>query len=265
MERLVALVVVTPLTSGQVGIVPGAHIVFPTARLRALLGPRASSAEGILFHVQCALNDQLVAGESIERLRLPFQGFTVGVPSRIRGYSENQLLDTAVRTVSAFGTPDGLLDDEKVDRRGTLPTRRFIHSVRTVFSRSAAERRERFYRSLRYSEADPAMTIDYAYNAFLVQITSLPQTERHAGSLQKEAESKLLELDIAVNSCFRESRVSPTLLINTQALHLGLAKEEEKFANNLRDRIYFMAEQKNTRVFETESPEVAAQLLETFE
>jgi hypothetical protein len=118
---------------------------------------------------------------------------------------------------------------------------------------------------LRKSQDDPAMIIDYAYKTYLVQVTSLPQTERHAGSLQKEAERKLLELDITVNSCFRESKADPSLLINSQTLRSGLTKEEAKFANGLRDRIHFMAAQKNTKVFETDSPDAAARLLETFE
>lgn len=261
-ERIVALVLITPEQNTANETPSLAHVVFPAARLRALLGNhRATSAEGILRQVSIYMTDELSRGKTISEATAPFQGFTVGKEVRVLGYSFEQLLDSAIRTVSVFGTSDGLYDESSEDSRHTITTSRFIKSLRAHFSNNDQERKSRFSKPIQRSALEPVMTIDYAHLKHLVQVTSLPLTERQVAILQKEAESKILELDITVNSIFAGSPVAPALLINTEGLYSPDATAKQ-FASDFFERIRYMGEKKDARILEARSPQRASALLE---
>jgi hypothetical protein len=263
-ERFVALVLIrydSP-TSGDVR----APIVFHSKQLKAMVGTRrAVSALGILEHVSAYMRQQMLAGTALEGVSAPFDGFSVGRPVRVRGYSAKQVVDTAIRTLSAFGSRDAYDDDDEANHRNSVPTRQFLRSVRSLFAREDDDRKARFNRTVAWPDS-AEMTIDYAHEKHLVQVTSLPQSAMHLISLQKEAESKLFELDITA-SLLRSDRspAQPSLLINTASLVNAETGDARRTATELLERLKFMTSQKQVTLFQASNPIEASEMLEELE
>lgn len=259
-ERFVAVVAIRYETPA--GTPPSSHIVFRHQQLRAMIGHRrASSAYGILEHVSRFIFQQLVADVPLSELSTPFEGFTTGRPVRARGYSENQVVDTAIRTLSAFGTRDTYVDEQEGVQRNSVPTSQFLRTLRTTFAGDEKDLRARFNRRIQWP-GTPEITIDYAHNKYMVQVTSLPQSVPHLITLQKEAESKMFELDVATTLMRRDAAVTfPALLVNTAALSESVTDDAEVVARSLLDRLRFMSEQKEMSIIETTSPADAARIL----
>ena len=263
-ERFVAVVLIrydAPI-AGDVAT----PVTFHAKQLKAMIGSkRATSALGILSHVADFMRQQILAGIALEEVAAPFDGFAVGNRMRVRGYSSKQITDTAIRTLSAFGSRDSYEDDEDVVQRNTIPTRQFLRSLRSVFSQEDDERKARFNKNVIFS-GSAGMTIDYAHEKHFVQVTSLPQSTPHLIALQKEAESKILELDITSNLIRSErAPAHPSLLINTASLDHADTKEARQIANELLDRLKFVSDQKGITLLRASSPLEAAHMLEKFE
>ncbi|NIF78902.1 hypothetical protein F3J20_16160 [Paraburkholderia sp. Cy-641] len=263
-ERFVAIVLVR-YDAPVVGEV-AAPVTFSPRQLKAMIGSRrASSALGILHHVSEFMRDQILSGSALDNVIAPFDGFAIGKLMRVRGYSSKQVVDTAIRTLSAFGSRESYDEDEETPQRNSVPTRQFLRSLRSVFAREDEERRGRFNKNVTVGGSAP-MTIDYAHEKHLVQVTSLPQSEPHLIALQKEAESKILELDITA-TLLRSDR-APThssLLINTASLERADSREARKVANELLERLRFMSEQKSMTLLQARDPFEAAKILDQFE
>ncbi|MCM2541847.1 hypothetical protein M8545_00005, partial [Burkholderia glumae] len=97
----------------------------------------------------------------------------------------------------------------------------------------------------------------------LVQVTSLPQTPSHLLTLQKEAESKILELDVAASLMRKDSAsTAPYLLINVAPISRPMNVESRKIASELLERLRFIGLQKEMSIITADSPEEGASLLE---
>jgi hypothetical protein len=85
-ERFVAVILIqynSPV-SGDVAT----PLAFHPKQLRAMLGAkRADSALGIMQHVADFMKQQMLAGTALGEITAPFDGFQVGAPTNIRGYS----------------------------------------------------------------------------------------------------------------------------------------------------------------------------------
>ncbi|MCQ0029693.1 hypothetical protein [Burkholderia glumae] len=260
-ERLVAIVALryeAPDPS-----VTSTHIAFEPNQLRAMIGhKRATSVLGILEHVSMFIRAQLNDGFNVDNLQTPFDGFIVGNPTRVRGYSKKQIIDTAIRTLSTFGTRSSFTDTTESPQRNSTATSHFLRSLRSAFVRHDNELKSRFNHRIQWPGA-PEMTIDYAYERHLVQVTSLPQTPSHLLTLQKEAESKILELDVAASLMRKDSAsTAPYLLINVAPISRPMNVESRKIASELLERLRFIGLQKEMSIITADSPEEGASLLE---
>lgn len=92
----------------------------------------------------------------------------------------------------------------------------------------------------------PEVTIDYTQGHWLVQVTSLPATERQAMNAQREAQSKLLELEI-VRRSMDGNAVWPVLLVNKDALTSPASDGAMEQASRALDRLKLL-----TRSFEAQ-------------
>jgi hypothetical protein len=260
-ERLVAILAIRYDAPDPRAI--STHVAFEPNQLRAMIGhKRATSALGILEHVSMFMRTQLDEGIDIEDLQTPFDGFFVGKPTRVRGYSERQVVDAAIRTLSAFGTRGSFNDAAESGRRNSTATSHFLRSLRSAFVRHDNDLKARFNRRIRWPDA-PEMTIDYAHEHHLVQVTSLPQSPSHLLTLQKEAESKILELDVAASLLRQDSaNASPYLLVNAAPISRPINDESQKIAVELLDRLTFIGSQKAMSVITVTSPDEGAALLD---
>ncbi|MDN7612157.1 hypothetical protein [Burkholderia cepacia] len=260
-ERLVAVVALRYESPSPRTI--SAHIAFEPNQLRAMIGhKRATSALGILEHVSLFVRTQLGDGIDLVDLQTPFDGFIVGKPTRVRGYSEKQVVDSAIRTLSTFGTRGSFNDAADEVRRNSAPTSQFLRSLRSAFAQHDSGRKGRFNHRVQWPGA-PEMTIDYAHERHLVQVTSLPQSPSHLITLQKEAESKMLELDVAASLLRQDhANAQPYLLINVAPISQPMTVESKKIATELLDRLRFISSQKDMSVITANSPEEGASLLE---
>lgn len=260
-ERLVAIIAIRYDSPDPRAI--STHIAFEPNQLRAMIGhKRATSALGILEHVSMFMRAQLDEGIDTENLQTPFDGFFIGKPARVRGYSEKQVVDAAIRTLSAFGTRGSFNDAAESSRRNSTATSHFLRSLRSAFVRNDTDLKARFNRRVRWPDA-PEMTIDYAHEHHLVQVTSLPQSPAHLITLQKEAESKMLELDVAASLLRQDhANAQPYLLINVAPISQPMTVESKKIATELLDRLRFISSQKDMSVITANSPEEGASLLE---
>ncbi|TDN59147.1 hypothetical protein [Paraburkholderia sp. BL10I2N1] len=262
-ERFVSLILVQFQSPNRGEI--ATPIAFHPKQLRAMIGAkRAESALGIMQHVAEFMQQQMIAGADFDQVVAPYDGFDVGTTTSIKGYSAKQVVDTAIRTLSAFGTRSYFEDDEEQVQRDSVPTRQFLRSLRSVFAQNDDERRSRFNRTIEVAGA-AGMTIDYAHDKHLIQVTSLPQTAPHLAALQKEAESKILELDITASILRSNAPAQSALLINTAALNTAKTKEASQIANELLARLRFMSGQKGIDLRLVRDPFQAAQILEELE
>ena len=262
-ERVVALVAIEPHESTQLVVTPGTHIVLSAARLRALLGREGGkSALGVLTKAAEFMTSRQQAGLPLAELRAPFNGFATGPVMIGRGFAVDQLLDAAVRSVSAFGNALSMIEDEeqRVTPRHTLGTGDFLTQVKRAMSLADASTIDRFEQRLDLPDGAPEIEIDYAFEKWLVQVTSLPSTERQATNAHREAQSKLLELELARRHA--EHRViCPALMVNEDALSSPLTDKARDEALKTRERLAQLAQSFDTTLISVPTVDAAAAAL----
>lgn len=262
-ERIVALVSLEPHESSQASLSAGTYSVLAPERLRAMLGrQRGNAALGVLREVADFMTQRQQAGLPVAELQAPFHGFKMGPSFVARGYSVEQLLDAAVRSVSAFGNADDLVDDEDAREapRHTVKTAEFLKTLKRHVAGDNSDIKSRFERKMRPSSALPDLTVDYSFKHWMVQITSLPTTPKQASHAQREAQSKLYEIDLLRKS-MDGNHVSPILLINEDALSGGNPLQETDEAVRMLDRLRLLAKTDGIELMGASSPEAAAGLV----
>lgn len=263
-ERLVGLVSVQAHEKSVQAIAPGTYCVISPERLRQLLGKqRGNSAAGILARCAEFMTQRQLAGMPLEELKPLFHGFEMGPPLVARAYSVEQLLDAAVRSVSAFGSADEMIQEEeqRVSPRHMVRTAEFITQLRRIFTADSKDFADRFDVPVRGHQGIPDVTIDYAHGALAVQVTSLPTTAKQAQNSEREAQAKMFELDIARNQ-MGANPFRPTLLFNTDALADESTDAVRDLALAARGRLLEFARYKNLDVLEASTPGLAAQILD---
>lgn len=223
-ERIVALMAVEPHEETLHALGAATYVVLNVARLKSMLGRvRGQASESILRAAASFMTERQRAGLPLGELRAPFHGFVLGPVQVARGNALEQLLDGAVRSASAFGSAEEMVEGQEADEpaRHTLRTASFIARLRTSMGAAIGpESGTRFDKRLRVSLATPEVTVDYAFGSFLVQVTSLPLTPKQAVNSNREAQSKLLEL-LLVQRAMDNNLVHPTLLVNEDARQLA--------------------------------------------
>lgn len=263
-ERIIPLFLLIPDDIGN-GSEPKVVKAIRSDRLASLLGAaRAASAEGILFHISSFISQMALEGHDPADIAFPFQGFYFGSPKRIRAYSTPQLLNTALRTVCAFGNPDGMfLDDAPENKRNSVPTRAFISALRTYYAKDEKELKDRFNVPFRADNSSIDITIDYAHKSAIAQIASAPATERQAIFLQQEAESKILELGLTFNMLKPNAHYAPKMIINNSALKHLHTDEARSLANDFIKRIQYMSKHTGATLHQVSTPAEGAYYLKS--
>lgn len=263
-ERLVALVSLEPHENTQQLVTPATHCILGERRLNQLLGrQRGRAAHGVLQECARYMTQRQAAGLPLEQLSALFSGFTVGKPLVGRGYSVEQLLDAAVRSVSAFGCADEMIDDEERHEspRHTVRTHQFLRDLRRIFVADNKDLVHRFDVRLADQPGAPELVVDYADGPLVVQVTSLPATERQAELSLREGESKLFELDL-LRGRMDNNALRPTLMFNTDAMQHAPGAEVLRYAEATRRRLAAFAQTKGIQLLEASTPGVAARLLD---
>lgn len=202
------------------------------------------------------------AGSPLGEVRAPFHGFQVGPISVARARTVEQLLNAAVRTVTVFGSADEMIEEDEPEAapRHTLRTAAFLGQVKRLLVESDESMRGRFDKRLRLPGQAPEVTIDYAFERWLVQVTSLPISARQTVNVQREAQSKLLELEIACRA-MDGNAVSPVLLVNEDALQFAQAGEAEQVARHMQERLSQLARSCGTLLLQAADAEQGSLLL----
>jgi hypothetical protein len=262
-ERIVALVSLEPHESSTVSVSAGTYCVLPPERLRAMLGrQRGNAAHGVLREVADFMTQRQAAGLPVAELEAPFHGFQVGPAFVARGYAVEQLLDAAVRTVCAFGTSDDLVEEEESREtpRNTVRTAEFIRSLKRIASGDDKDISARFEQTLRVSSSLPDISVDYAYKRWMVQVTSLPATQKQATHALREAQSKLYEIDL-LRKTMDGNAIQPVLLINVDILTSSLSEEGKEHAGKMLDRLQQLGEADQLDLMQASDPYDAARLV----
>lgn len=263
-ERVVALIAMKPNEASSSVAKTNVYVSLPYKRLTAMLGQsRGASAFGILQQAAALLANRLEAGLELHDATPPFEGFSVGLVRRSSGWSMKQVLHAAVNSVSAFGSSEEMIADEPDDSRHVVTTKNFINSLKTRVIAFDKSRKDRFHRRMSLN-GSPDITIDYAYQALLVQITSLPASKQQEFLLHREAESKLAELSVAIRQ-FSPNRTIPKLFVNTEIFNKNTSSDELKMADESLKRARYFAEMFDTEVVTVESPAEAAEVLTSLE
>lgn len=262
-ERIVALVSVESHESTAKVIAPGTYLVISAERLRRLLGrQRAAAAHAILQECAQFMTTRQQAGQPLDELKPLFQGFQVGPAFVARAYSVEQLLSAAVRSISAFGSADGMIEEEEQRQspRHMVRTAEFLAHLRRLITATSKDLASRFDVPLPGRDGVPEVVIDYAHGPLAVQVTSLPVTRRQVEHSEREAHAKMFELDVA-RSQMAGNPLRAAVLVNTDALAHDIAEEGQIHAQSLRTRVAQFARHKGFEVFEADSPLVAETLL----
>lgn len=262
-ERIVAIVAIEGDKRSAQPIPAGSHVVLPGERLRAMLGrQRGTASAGVLAETAEFLTACQVSGQRIEQLELPFRGMTLGPVLVARGYSVNQMIDSAVRAVSAFGVADDLIDDsdEIAVARNTVKTAEFLRTLRRYVAGEDEDLKARFEKRLKPRAGLPDLTIDYSFKQWMVQITSLPVTPRQAIHSLREAQSKLYELEL-IRRSMDGNEINPILMVNEDALVTATTAQQKDQAGQMLDRLKKLAKTDALELVETETPEEGAKVL----
>lgn len=263
-ERVVALIAVRPNEGAATTVRPIAYVALSQKRLIAMLGPhRGMSAYGILQQSASLLTYRLDAGLALEDALPPFDGFSVGKVRRSSGWTIDQVLHAAVSSVSAFASTEDMFADEPEDARHIATTRNFLAALRTRIATEDKSLKERFNRRLSLGNV-PDITIDYSHKDLLVQVTSLPTSRQQELQLQREAESKLAELNVAVRR-MEQNQSCPKLLVNAEVLGWQISSDARKIADDLLKRFKYFADQFGVELITAGSAGEGAALLRSFE
>lgn len=262
-ERIVALVAVEMHEASSEVLTAGTYCVLPQDRLRSMLGrQRGTAAFGILKQAAEYMTRRQQAGIPISKLDAPFHGFVVGPASVARGYNVEQLLDSAVRSVSAFGRADDLMDEEdsRVQPRHTVKTAEFLKTLKRTVAGDDESVKARFEKALQPNEDLPVLTVDYAWHQWMVQATSLPATPKQASHSQREAQSKLFEIEM-LRRHMGGNKISPVLLVNSDVLTVTLSESAEVEAKSMLDRLKRLAHTNDLELIEASSVFEAADIV----
>lgn len=262
-ERIVALVALEPHESSATTLAASTYCVLPPERLRAMLGrQRGNAAQGVLREVAAFMTHRQMAGLPVADLEAPFKGFTVGPAFVARGYSIEQLLDAAVRSVSAFGKADDLIDEEESPEpaRHTVKTAEFLKTLKRQVAGDNAHIKARFEKVLHLSQNLPELTVDYAFEKWMVQVTSLPATPKQAVHTLRESQSKLYEIEM-IRRHLQGNAVTPVLLINEDVLYSQPNELASRQAHSMLERLQLLAQSNGLEVLRTSSAYEAAELV----
>jgi hypothetical protein len=263
-ERIAALISFQPHPSSGTLLSPGAHVLLPKTRLSAMLGRiRADSAYGILKAAADYMTQRLAAGASIEECAPPFHGFHKGALRQALGFNTDQLIDAAVRSASAFGNADEIVEELVVEpNHSTETTRTFLARVQTFMAPANDEKRKRFNRLISLRDG-LSMVVDYAHKKNLVQFVTVPLTERQQQNMLREAKAKLFEVE-GISQHYLQGQGERTLVVNTSAI-FEAASTSLEIANSTLIQFKQLAELSRTNFAEASNHEEAVQILSLLE
>lgn len=198
----------------------------------------------------------------LDGLEAPFHGFYLAPSMVCRGYDLEQMLNAAVRSVSAFGNPDLIIDDEAAVEtpRSTLKTAEFIKNLKRHVAGDDANVKARFDRKFKPSSQLPDLTIDYAHSKWIVQVTSLPATDRQSHHALRESQSKLFEIDL-LRKHMDGNGLSPVLLVNEDVLLHNPSERALDQANRMLERLLQIALSQQVELIQARTPEDGAALV----
>lgn len=261
-ERVVAVISLEASPTSTQTIPAGSYVVIAPDRLRAMLGrQRGMASAGVLNEVAQFLTHHQASGIAIDHLELPFRGLSLGPIQAVRGYSIHQLVDAAVRTVSAFGNAEDLfVDENSIVPRHTIKTKQFLKSLCRHVAGDDKKLKERFDYRFQTNQGQPEMTIDYAFKQWMVQVTSLPVTPRQAMHSLREAQSKLYELD-QIRKGMIGNAISPILMVNEDALAGATTAEQRDQAMQMLERLQKLAVTDELELIQAADAEAGARVL----
>jgi hypothetical protein len=262
-ERVVALLSVEPSEDSADHLAPGTYLVLGQERLRAILGRiRGDSAFGVLSECARYMTSRQLRGEPIEQVQPLFRGFTTGPIHQARAYGVDQLLDAAIRTLSAFGSSSDLFGESDPVRPSNRRSAEFLRQIRRAFAHGDEEKQRRFNVRLQREQSAPEVWVDYANGPVVLQVLSVPGSVNQAPPAEAELKSKILDLEV-VRKEFDGNRIEPSLLLNVRSLESPLDEGGKRVAQQAHEQIRRYAEWASLRVFEVTSASDAARVLET--
>lgn len=264
-ERVVALLSVEPERTSEDELLAGTYPVLKADRLRAIFGrKRGDAAAGVVQECAQYMTQRQQSGVALEELKPLFGGFMLGPVYQARAYSMDQLLDAAVRTVSALGTSEEILAEGEPARPGqTRGTAEFLREVRRVFAGGDEMLQKRFHVKLQREQSGPEVWIDYASGHRIIQAASVPGSTKQAHSAEFELKAKLLDLQVLRDE-FKENSFEPALLLNVRSLESPLSDEALRVAKTSHEQFRCFAEWARLDVIEVSTPSAAALVLEKF-
>lgn len=260
-ERVVALIAIEPHESTQVVISSKTYCVLTPDRLVTLIGrQRGNASKGILQHVADYISLQQAAGMPLLDIEPPFHGFVVAPLMTCRGYDVDQVLNAAVRSVSAFANAEAMVEEEAATEtpRSTVRTAEFLKTIKRYVAADSADVRARFDKRFRPRDSHLDLTIDYAFNRWIVQVTSLPATERQAHNAMREAQSKLFEIGL-LRQVVDGNSLSPILLVNEDVLVHSPSDQALGYATRMRSRLVELARLEDVELLQVATPEEGAE------
>ena len=262
-ERIVALICIEPLSQHSFELLPGTYPVIQPERLRAIFGrKRGDAASGVLKECAEFMSMRQGQGTRIEDVSPLFSGFALGPIFSARAYGVEQLLDAAVRTVTAFGSAEDLVSEAESHR--SIQSRRtaeFLRELRRVFSVADESRAKRFNVCLRREQEAPEVWVDYASGSRIVQAVSVPNSKKQAPPAELELKAKVLDLEV-VRDEFKGNNFMPTLLLNVRALEEPPDEVALAVARQAQQKIQQYARWAGLQLIEVSTPEAAAKVLE---
>lgn len=260
-ERVVALIALEPHESTEVVVAARTYCVLSPERLVSLFGrQRGSASKGVLQQVADYMSSQQAAGMPLTDVSPPFHDFVVAPPMLCRGYDVDQLLNAAVRSVSAFASADAMSEEESSAEtpRSTVRTSEFIKTMKRYVAADDPDVRARFDRRFRPRNSQLDLTIDYAFKRWVVQVTSLPATERQAYNAMREAQSKLFEIDL-LHQAMDGNDLSPILLVNEDVLMHSPSEQAMGHATRMLARLTELARLRTVELLQVSTPEEGAE------
>jgi hypothetical protein len=252
-----------PHESSTHAVTAGTYAILPPERLRAMLGrQRGNASHNVLREVASYMTERQMAGMPITELDSPFKGFVVGPTALARGYNIEQLLNAAVRTVSAFGSAEDLVDEEDSQEtpRNTVRTAEFLRALKRWVAGEDKEIGARFDRKLSVPAQHLDVTVDYAYKRWMLQVTSLPATPRQAMHAQREAQSKLYEID-KLRRGMDGNEIEPILLVNEDVLTGSLNEASKAQARMMLARMQQLSKADGLQLLTAANAQEAATLV----
>jgi len=262
-ERIVALLSVEPERTSDDELLAGTYPVLKVDRLRTIFGrKRGDAAAGVMQECAQYMTQRQQAGVPLDELKPLFSGFILGPVYQARAYSIDQLLDAAVRTVSAFGTAEEILAENEPARPGqTKGTAEFLREVRRVFAGNDEMRQRRFHVKLQREQSGPELWIDYASGHRFIQAASVPGSTKQAHPAESELKAKLLDLEVLRDE-FKGNAFEPAILLNIRSLESPTSNEAFNVAKHSHEQFKRYADWAKLRIIEVSTPSAAAEALE---